>query len=1335
MSDFSEKTNRLRDLLTDRAEIFYDNLYESRTQYSKDRKQLRYGSKGGLAVQLSNEKGKRGMWFDHDAQVGGDPLKAIMVEKGLDFRGALEYAADWLSIPRDEIAPRHERRAVASIERSAHASDAWRRKFIEQIISQSRPVAGTLAETYLRNRGIDIDFRELRNLRFHPRLEYGKTSQFFPALIAVVRDRKGTVLGIQRTFLSEDGCKANLPNAKLSFAASKERRMRGGWVFLTTPEGATEEHVAEGVESTLSLLTPSSGIAVVATLGTANMRIFEPHRNTTSVVLCGDLDGERVDEKTGRTKRDGGKDAVEEAAERLIGSDLDLTVRVAFPPVVGEDWNDLLKKSGREAVQEAVRRGPLWCAKILDFQAPIRPCPAFQRNRLRGVQCVDTAASAADAVDAFLASKQLDEALNLALDDADDARRTGRDDCAHAICAAAGLGKSVLSLRHIRRRAQVPLTGPDEKEVGPYVYLVPNYNLAQELAVKARQEIRLEKDPTGPKEDESDQVNGNHGILIFQGKSRTCGRPEELKVLTDEGLSSAGLCMSKDKKTLCPLFAECVYQQQKIDVAEAQLVILVHDYLTIGSLPVELKDARAVFFDETVFHQLVRVSRITIDALLAPLTMPRLRSDEDRIAWQEKADRRAVLAKVAVAALEKGSDPAQAIRKGHAERLLTLAKDAEKNGHCPRSVIEVNRLSDWLDDAKRVAGGDDYSSAGISPSMTLAQIKEHVAQYRTGTSKGEAAFWKQVKERVTLLDEAEAYNGEPENAPKVPLPLRIQLRQEGPKSDPRRVIRTAWLASVNWQGTPFIFLDAHADQTFIKPLWPNCKFHRIRVKTQGTIIQVADRTFGKASLIPSPNASAEERAKCAAELARMRHVIATTAKKHRLFLCVAMKEVNEALLLGWKPPINCSFEHFGALRGLDRYKEYDGCLIVGRMQPPTSTLDEYAAAYYDGSQEAPLPLDDGKGKGAKLPLAPALYRLKNGTTYQKDVPQGPTEMHRAVLAQFREAELEQAIARLRLVHRTSPATIYVFTSVPLDTEVDQLVSIKDLLGEETRLAGVMREAGGVLVASPRAITGYPGALYPSQDAAREDLKRNGVRAEALFAHAAEMEEKGGGEVYSHIKGSPPPFLRGYVIARIRWAGQRGSDTAALLEAGIADPKAAVRAALARAGLELDRFEIVYQPSTAIVVPLPQRGQGAVRPVLEDPAGGVDAAIAETDAAIAMMETAIIEEEAAIVEAGEAIAIMSENLIQEADARILQWDATSREMFAQAARWITTAGDVDAVTAGWDVTTRHAFAALRLLSGRNEMNRLCAELERLKRERDRLDLEYKRLEQEEERRSA
>ena len=47
----------------------------------------------------------------------------------------------------------------------------------------------------------------------------------------------------------------------------------------------------------------------------------------------------------------------------------------------------------------------------------------------------------------------------------------------------------------------------------------------------------------------------------------------------------------------------------------------------------------------------------------------------------------------------------------------------------------------------------------------------------------------------------------------------------------------------------------------------------------------------------------------------------------------------------------------------------------------------------------------------------------------------PDPRAQAILEQIRERELLQAIARLRLVHRTKPATVYVLTNIPLDLEV------------------------------------------------------------------------------------------------------------------------------------------------------------------------------------------------------------------------------------------------------------------------------------------------------------
>ena len=71
----------------------------------------------------------------------------------------------------------------------------------------SKPIAGTLAETYLRGRGI-VTAPAGDPLRFHPRCYYrpdeDSPTETWPALIAAVTDLAGTITG-RRTWLDRSG--------------------------------------------------------------------------------------------------------------------------------------------------------------------------------------------------------------------------------------------------------------------------------------------------------------------------------------------------------------------------------------------------------------------------------------------------------------------------------------------------------------------------------------------------------------------------------------------------------------------------------------------------------------------------------------------------------------------------------------------------------------------------------------------------------------------------------------------------------------------------------------------------------------------------------------------------------------------------------------------------------------------------------------------------------------------------------------------------------------------------------------------------------------------------
>ncbi len=124
--------------------------------------------------------------------------------------------------------------------------NASQSSYARKIWDQARPIAGTLAETYLRRRGITASLSGC--LRFHPDCLHGPSGARarFPAMIARVDG--GEAFAIHRTYLRPGGeAKADLDPAKMALGPC-----RGGAVRLVEIPNAPLV-VAEGIETALSL--------------------------------------------------------------------------------------------------------------------------------------------------------------------------------------------------------------------------------------------------------------------------------------------------------------------------------------------------------------------------------------------------------------------------------------------------------------------------------------------------------------------------------------------------------------------------------------------------------------------------------------------------------------------------------------------------------------------------------------------------------------------------------------------------------------------------------------------------------------------------------------------------------------------------------------------------------------------------------------------------------------------------------------------------------------------------------------------------------------------------
>lgn len=211
--------------------------------------------------------------------------------------------------------------AITSRHWSKHeTADAARR-----IWREAQPIIGTSAEAYLRRRGIHIRLPE--SLRF-ARLKHPQGG-VHPCLVGIAVESETKFAGIQRTYLDQDGRKANVAPVKMSLGRI------GGCAIRLTPV-AGELVVCEGLEDGLSLLQ-ELGRPVWVAAGASMLSSLMFPKVVRSVIIAADRDpaGEREASK---------------AAAAFIGRGL--TVRTMRPAPGFKDFNDHLMAS-REAGGEA----------------------------------------------------------------------------------------------------------------------------------------------------------------------------------------------------------------------------------------------------------------------------------------------------------------------------------------------------------------------------------------------------------------------------------------------------------------------------------------------------------------------------------------------------------------------------------------------------------------------------------------------------------------------------------------------------------------------------------------------------------------------------------------------------------------------------------------------------------------------------------------------------------------------------------------------------------------------------------------------------------------------
>jgi phage/plasmid primase-like uncharacterized protein len=250
----------------------------------------------------------------------------------------------WTDIPRDRMTAGERtalRRQIATAreKREAEQRAAWLKNRERNLYMQRQLVPVTVGDPvhkYLCRRLVDRNLVVPACLMLHPAAVYFDPGQGavgeWPAMFAPLTLSDGQVMAFHRTYLTEDGFKADVPGPvrKLTSASGL---LSGAAIRLYEPTAGVVG-VAEGIETALGAHF-ASGLPTMAAYSAGNLKGFVWPKSVNRLIAFADADN-------------AGADGAEGLRLRAVAAGL--TCEVLTPTTPGADWLDVY--AGRSQEEE-----------------------------------------------------------------------------------------------------------------------------------------------------------------------------------------------------------------------------------------------------------------------------------------------------------------------------------------------------------------------------------------------------------------------------------------------------------------------------------------------------------------------------------------------------------------------------------------------------------------------------------------------------------------------------------------------------------------------------------------------------------------------------------------------------------------------------------------------------------------------------------------------------------------------------------------------------------------------------------------------------------------------
>lgn len=977
---------------------------------SSSKQYWRYGSKGSISFNPATNQFINFSEFKPDGKpLSGNLFTIAAIATNTNYNGGkslfpqlLAAAAEWLRL-KPEYTPSRKYRGNAGDtrslrEKSLSAAADWH---------SASPIAGTPAEIYYYSRNITSWPND--SVRWHP------TQKCIVIAIENITSRcRGhrIITGVEKIYLDENGLKREYKGASKRAHGHK----RGNAACFPGEDLSGEFFRTEGTENALSVWLAFEGkITVVATCGAAHQLDLPIGKHFVDL-----MDDDKEFNSNG--KPNVGAERASAALRRQVlkrGGTYSQVWPHGQRTFSGVDFNDLLVESGPDAVRSIIEQ-------------------QISRSIIPHDQTQLTVKDIPEIID----DKTLDELLSF---------RQGL----RVIVGTVGMGKT----RSIINKVIVGLderivVDRDEKLkkanmtfnelsregmdlIDPAIWLtVPTHKLSDEYAERMTKETNISHRTFRGMEADDPKSPGN----------KMCRRATEIAPHRANMID-----VQKEICKTCPLFTVCAYQNQleKIEEEYPRVIIGNHGSTPTGKLPFPIKGRKiaALIMDESPQGALENKIEIDLSDITEPLHPAIIKRQERAIEHFKKNVR-----------VE-----------------FPVPKDAEDyisdNIHRVGIINKINPFLNALDAAVREQLNSGKKNIGIYdfakvvahayfPDLKKSGITDISSQifdlfndsYRhlySAKLRASEAHWTDRKfngrllrinnlieiirdiafldynfgiseEKKLLMTKVQKYKVDQLRKGWQPI-LNIEYNADKGKTVLKTVVSKI---SRRLDDTPIIYADATANLNLIEPMlgrYIDSKIVTEITAPHASFYQDASRTYSK------DFCSREKNQK------KIVNFILRKTKKTDKVLIITNKSTKGDLadIVKYPELKNCAFAHFNAVAGLDKYKDYDACFVIGRPMPsPENTRDTIHAL--GGTHD--------EKKWHKVEKTRKVVR--NGKVWLEKFSADGSQniIANAVIEQIAYGQVIQALGRLRQIWRTeaNPCDTYILSDVVIPFAVELL---------------------------------------------------------------------------------------------------------------------------------------------------------------------------------------------------------------------------------------------------------------------------------------------------------